>query len=172
MDDAAGAQVIVTVWNEAVPRGRVRHWTRYRVQRVREVLQEYSVEQVCMAIRFYAAQPWQRQRGAWKAFDDWMTIEIVTHWLEAAEEHAERQDAARDRAASAEAARQADAASRREIEAAFDALPEDTRRSLCRRIQANLPPYLSNSPARLRQLALNLWLSERSQPSSIPPPAG
>jgi len=121
---------VVEAWNARIPRNKVRVVNQERYDQTRRVLATLGRETVEKALDHYARQSWQRVRGAWKRFDNWMTVEVVTQWYEQHEEARERAEAAqgpkdpRVRKLQQDLARQAAERDRqRAIRRAFGALP-------------------------------------------------
>ncbi len=100
----AGILLIARTWNESIPVGRVRILTTPRMIEVIAVLRVFTPDQVCDAIEFYGGQAWQRSTGKWKRYDNWMTVQVVTQWIEA--EADAREAPARDADRRARMARQ------------------------------------------------------------------
>ena len=78
----AAAGRIVAAWNERIPRGRVRILNRDRYIAVAAALDELSVDEIVATIEFYSRQSWQRQRGAWKTFLNFLEGENLSRWWE------------------------------------------------------------------------------------------
>ena len=153
---------IVAVWNEVIPRNRVRYLTPYRCDLVRAVLRVYSPDEIVTAVRHYAGQEWQRRRNAWKRFNNWMDEAVVTEWLEAAEDARQHREAADDRRRTQGEAQAAQAAEAEALGREFDALPESRRREILGRVMAAWPKYLTSNARRVRRLAIELWSKERT----------
>ncbi len=103
-DIEAAAERIARTWNDSIGRNRVRILTTPRMIEICAVLAVFTPDQVCAAIEFYGRQKWQRVSGKWKRFDNWMTVPVVTQWVEA--EADAREDAAKRQQYSARVARQ------------------------------------------------------------------
>jgi len=151
-----GMRQIIATWNRCIPRNRVRAFAQHRYESLRGVLYAYTADEVCGAIEHYGAQTFQRQNNAWKRFDNWIAIDVVTLWVEDAAEHRDRVEAARlarraadpavaglyrARDAQAEAAAAAKAVTDARI-AAFRALPEPRRRELLAAAMKKIPAGL------------------------------
>jgi len=100
---------IVEHWNERIPK-RVRRLTQLRFNTCRDALAIWTADEIVGAIDHYAGQKWQRQKNAWKRFENFIERDTVTPWVEDAFDAAERRQATADRQAAraAELQKQAD----------------------------------------------------------------
>jgi len=168
--DMPGAiDAVVACWNRVMPCHHVRAVTRTRYLCLRGVLHVWPAADVCRAIEWYAKQSWNRQRGAWRTFDSWMNVDVVTRWIEACEEHA-------DRAAVREIARAVPLAlpnadpqptapqTQMQGAAEFDALPATQRESLLAQARLNVPSSLRNITKLVRIEAIVLMRRYMEQP--------
>jgi len=89
----ADCLAIVTRWNERIPVHRVRVLTQERYDLVRTALGTFGRDEILAAVEFYAAQEWQRSKGAWKRFDNFFTLPALTLWVEVAMAAAEKAEA-------------------------------------------------------------------------------
>ena len=128
---------IVAYWNEIIPRNHVRRLTDPRVRDVQVVLEQFTEAEICEAIAFYGGQNWQRDNQAWKTFDGFCQVPVITEWWERSGESAELHRRAEARSAAGgvppepspeERDWEDDQAARER----FKGLADDARRKLCR----------------------------------------
>jgi hypothetical protein len=158
----AGMDRIIEAWNRCIPKGRVRIVALYRRYALRALLHTFTADQVIEAIQFYGMQAYQRQKGAWKTFDNFMCDQVVTTWIEAAEEAAEAAEAAEDRKRRA-ARQKADAADAQAAEdAAWKAMTKEAVGALVEEVRRRMPAALLTNPTRVLAYARELWRTQRA----------
>jgi hypothetical protein len=160
---------IVSAWNAAIPRNRVRIVNQPRYYDLLGALRIFTAEEICAAIEWYGKQVWQRTRGAWCTFDAFLDEGKLTQWVESSMEHAEKAAQVAERSQAAQAAGQAKAVAVDEVAerrvrqaAAFDALPPTQRYKLLEDAKRALPRTLQNNIAQVRLRAMALMIERKS----------
>ena len=158
---------IVTTWNAAIPRNRVRIVNQPRYMDLLGALRIFTVDEICKAVEWYGRQAWQRQRNAWCTFDAFLAEDRLTQWVESAMEHDEKAaaaDAARQAAGAADQAKvqtvDAVAEKRRVQCEAFDALPAPDKYKRLQEAKAALPRGLQNNAGQVRLRAIAMMAQQ------------
>jgi hypothetical protein len=94
---AAASSIVQACWNDVMPRNRVRFLTGNRWAAICAALATFTAEEICLAIRCYAGQSWQRSHQAWKTFDSFLDVRNLTQWIEKAMDEADRREQAANR---------------------------------------------------------------------------
>ncbi|HUX00063.1 MAG TPA: hypothetical protein VMY35_03705 [Phycisphaerae bacterium] len=139
------AQRIMARWNEKIPRNHVRVLDQGRFIAIGAALESWPPEQILAAIDYYGRQSWQRKKGAWKKFDNFIQPNVLRGWIEemldAAKKAAERQPPADPRIAKLAAELAAKQAIQDEWDALrepFDRLPMAEKKRLLREAAGQL----------------------------------
>jgi len=80
--DMDAAKRIVAAWNAAIPTGRVRIINQDRLIAIRCAMRMLGDKEIIETIRFYGGQKWQRQKGAWKTFLNFLASNTLAEWYE------------------------------------------------------------------------------------------
>jgi hypothetical protein len=158
---------IISAWNEAIPRNRVRIVNQPRYMDLLGALRVFTPDEICQAVHWYGKQTWQRTRNAWCTFDSFLAEDRLTQWVESSMEHDERAALAQQHRAAAQTAGQAKAravdavAERRQAQAeAFDAVPGPQRYRLLEQAKRLLPRVLQNNAAQVRLRAIAMMAEQ------------
>ena len=96
--DMDAAKRIVAAWNAAIPIGRVRIINQDRLIAIRCAMRMFrtddstdnSADEIIATILFYGGQKWQRQKGAWKTFLNFLGSNTLAEWYEKSRLHRAR----------------------------------------------------------------------------------
>jgi len=75
-------EALVKIWNTHVPANHVRILTSSRFRECQALLTELPLEIVTLAVVAYSKSVWNREKRAWKRFENWCTPDTVATWYE------------------------------------------------------------------------------------------